>query len=94
MRSNARLLLSAQVVARTADSTTLELRSYTGFADGQPSAAPAWRYDLDRQFSNPIGMAKAAAYIAERYLSDHPEVLARVGHVGVTAAILHALKLR
>jgi hypothetical protein len=83
MKSNAQLLISASVVGRTDTATLLEITP--GFGE-EP-----WRMELDHRIAEPMGREKAAAYVTEHYLINHPLALAAVGRDVITVAVLFAL---
>jgi hypothetical protein len=93
MQSSTRALLSVQVVARTDDFVTVELRSCAGPAADQP-LVPVWRYNFPHRFSKPMELEKTASHAANQYFIDNPGQLKRVGRVAVATALLYVLRPR
>jgi hypothetical protein len=47
--------------------------------------------ELYHEISSKMGPEKAAAYVTERYLLDHPTQLKKIGREAITALVLQAL---
>ncbi|TGE23567.1 hypothetical protein [Hymenobacter metallicola] len=83
MESNARVKLSARVAKKTGGYSLIEIRP--GF-DEEP-----WQMELYHEIAKKLGPEEAAAFVAERYLLDHPTQLVAVGRQLITALVLQVL---